>query len=485
MFKQIYRIIFCSIVILGMTVGTVFAADNFPGFPMSFYGHASLDGQLLPSGYVIEAYAEELLVGSIVINEAGVYGYDKPTKEKLVVAPYSGDITFMYRVSDLDEAQTGESVIVYQGGFNTGQSVSLNMPFTSTVVEPEEKPSPGGSGGSVGGRGANPTIADVESPASPERFRYNRDEYNIVFSWVNPSAQDFAGIILAGSPTSINDSIKGGDLEDLEQVLYRGMGQIHSRIDLHSEETYFYAIASYDKSGNYSDVFIMSVEAINGEGQSMSADEEREMVKVRGIEYSVYDEITTLANLDSSIVEEVSRNEALLIFQNNQRIEMSEVNKDVYDKVSDGGDVIDITTAYSKAYFIEKGTKTTKHLGSGERGGALNSYVGAFGKFPTSQAEWQDVVKIANGRWPTERSDKAESRAKIKFKEIYLRDADMGNVNDNAAVTVIAYGLRPAQRNMESEKIAIKTFKYIFGYNSSSALDWDMVRAIAYSGAIR
>jgi len=61
----------------------------------------------------------------------------------------------------------------------------------------------------------------------------------------------------------------------------------------------------------------------------------------------------------------------------------------------------------------------------------------------------------------------------------------MSQPNDNAAVTVISYGLRPGNRNMNSEKAAIKSFKAIYGHAPVSAVAWDIVRAIAYSGAKR
>jgi hypothetical protein len=61
----------------------------------------------------------------------------------------------------------------------------------------------------------------------------------------------------------------------------------------------------------------------------------------------------------------------------------------------------------------------------------------------------------------------------------------MKQANDNAAVNIMAYGLRPAQRNTASEKTAILSFKYIFKKTPSTAQDWDIVRAIAYSGARR
>lgn len=135
--------------------------------------------------------------------------------------------------------------------------------------------------------------------------------------------------------------------------------------------------------------------------------------------------------------------------------------------------------------FVTYGTPATKDLGAGERGGVVNSYRAAFGKLPATTDEWTDVIKIANGRWPSQTNATAEKRAKTSFKTIYLREASMSNAHDNAAVTVMAYGLRPADRNLNSEKTAIKSFKAIFGYNPTSATNWDAVRAIAYSGATR
>ena len=136
-------------------------------------------------------------------------------------------------------------------------------------------------------------------------------------------------------------------------------------------------------------------------------------------------------------------------------------------------------------FFITYGTVGTKILGAGERAGVLNSYKAAFGKLPKTETEWQDAIKIAGGRWPSERNAAAETKAKTSFKKIYGREANMENQNDNAAVTVMAYGLRPANRNLNSEKAAILAFKYFLKRTPTTAVDWDIVRAIAYSGAKR
>jgi len=136
-------------------------------------------------------------------------------------------------------------------------------------------------------------------------------------------------------------------------------------------------------------------------------------------------------------------------------------------------------------FFITYGTAGTKNLGAGERAGVISSYKSAFGKLPKTEAEWQDAIKIANGRWPGSINAAAETKAKASFKKIYGREANMSNANDNAAVTIMAYGLRPSARNLNSEKAAILSFKYYIKRAPISAADWDMVRAIAYSGAKR
>jgi hypothetical protein len=140
---------------------------------------------------------------------------------------------------------------------------------------------------------------------------------------------------------------------------------------------------------------------------------------------------------------------------------------------------------YALINFVTYGTPTTKFLGEGERAGVLNSYKAAFAKLPTTEDEWSDVIKIANGRWPTERNQQTEANAEAAFRKIYLRAPDRSNPHDDAAVMVIAYGLRPAQRNLDSERTAIKIFRTIYGYWPQSAEAWDIVRAIAYSGATR
>lgn len=138
--------------------------------------------------------------------------------------------------------------------------------------------------------------------------------------------------------------------------------------------------------------------------------------------------------------------------------------------------------------FVSNGVDTnTEILGSGERMAVIKSYENAFKKIPTTETEYNDVIKIANGNWPRETSPAAEENARQEFKRIYKREADVSNKNDNAAITVMAYGLRQKaeNRSLASEAAALKTFKNIYNRIPSSTLDWNILQGIAYSGAVR
>ncbi|MCK5212165.1 hypothetical protein KAJ89_05685 [Candidatus Parcubacteria bacterium] len=138
--------------------------------------------------------------------------------------------------------------------------------------------------------------------------------------------------------------------------------------------------------------------------------------------------------------------------------------------------------------FITYGVDdNTKRLGEGERAAVIYSFKEAFGKLPEDEAEMADAIKIANGRWPTKISEVAENKAKEKFKHIYKRTASAGQVNDDAAVVVMAYGLRQKaeNRNLDSERNGLKIFKDIYGYLPETTEDWNILQAITYSGATR
>ena len=138
--------------------------------------------------------------------------------------------------------------------------------------------------------------------------------------------------------------------------------------------------------------------------------------------------------------------------------------------------------------FIAYGVDAnTVKLGAGERAAVINSYKAAFAKLPETEAELTDAIKIANGRFPSLVSDAAEKTAKDQFIKIYKRIPDLNDAKDNAAIKVMAYGLRQKaeNRNLNSEKSGIKIFRAIYGYTPKTTEDWNAMQAITYSGAAR
>lgn len=142
-------------------------------------------------------------------------------------------------------------------------------------------------------------------------------------------------------------------------------------------------------------------------------------------------------------------------------------------------------TAAVAIKFIADGTETTQHLGAGQRAAAINSYKAAFGTYPDKAAAWEDLIKIANGRFPSKTNKTIEQRAERSFQSIYKRAPNRKNQNDDAAVVVMAYGLQQPARNLKSEATAQQTYQRIFKRAPKGAFAWQAVWSIAYSGAKR
>lgn len=295
-------------------------------------------------------------------------------------------------------------------------------------------------------------------------------------SWKNPENPAFSKTILFRSSIPIEKYFSYEAVEHLCDKIYEGDAEFFKAEGLAKNLSYYFILFSVSNSGNYSNSVILQKNPSGKKYQNTNT----------GNDSSA---ISNLSGANPETVNEVSFNEASTVYsynktpenefsQESNRLSLFIIVKSPHDLSAKDKDSI--------AYFIESGTPTTIILGTGERAGVLNSYLSAFNKLPRGILEWQDVIKIANGRWPNQRNLNLEERAAdVYFSSIYERKADMANPNDNAAVTVIAYGLRPSNRNLESEKNAIHIFRTIFQREPIEAFEWDLVRAIAYSGAVR
>ncbi|MBL7058214.1 peptidoglycan-binding protein [Patescibacteria group bacterium] len=143
---------------------------------------------------------------------------------------------------------------------------------------------------------------------------------------------------------------------------------------------------------------------------------------------------------------------------------------------------LSINDIYAINNFIVYGTRSTNLLGEEERASIIHTYKANYDKVPVLQKEWEDILRIANGIWPNKRSSSLETKANSDFKKIYSREPNLQNPSDNTAITMIAYGLRPSGRDLSVEQNALNIFRTTYRKNPQTTHDWDIIRAIAYSG---
>ena len=331
------------------------------------------------------------------------------------------------------------------------------------------------SGSSSGGGGG--LHSDNTPPASPADFSAEPAQNQIFLSWDNPSDSDFVRVKIFRKE---GEEISGRTDEEA-QLIYEGDKEEYVDVGLDNSKVYRYAIFAFDKKPNYSDPAKVSAQPEAGKTSVTKEDKKEESPKKK------YTDIRNLYGHPAEVVETVSDRGANNVSQHGQFVPLNDTTAGIYEKIMGDKDDSGITEndRYSVAHFIHNGTQATKRLGAGERAGVIDSYFSAFGRLPRDKSDWQDVIKIANGRWPAEESSEAKNEAKQRFQTVYDRSPDMEDSNDNAAVTVMAYGLRPANRNTDSEAAAVKIFENIFDHAPQSAQDWDTVRAIAYSGATK
>ena len=119
-----------------------------------------------------------------------------------------------------------------------------------------------------------------------------------------------------------------------------------------------------------------------------------------------------------------------------------------------------------------------------ERQDILASFVSVFGHEPADENEWQDLIRINNGYWPSKISQAAEEKAKEDFKKIFKRAPNLNVNNDKHTIKILAYDIhqRPEQRSLGKERKAIVKFKKIFKHLPTSSADWKFIRALAYGG---
>jgi hypothetical protein len=158
--KKIAALIF-SLVLggLGFSANRALAQD-FPDFPMAFWGNVSIDDAPAPVGTITRAYYGNVLAGEVTVRETGVYGYTEPTKQKLVLANGNGQITFKIKLS-ASGIETGGLIPPTYSEFLSGSTINKNLVFyISQASNNSSNPITGGGGGGGGG-GTTTTVTST------------------------------------------------------------------------------------------------------------------------------------------------------------------------------------------------------------------------------------------------------------------------------------------------------------------------------------
>lgn len=137
-----------------------------------------------------------------------------------------------------------------------------------------------------------------------------------------------------------------------------------------------------------------------------------------------------------------------------------------------------------ESYLNNGADASSVKLGEKERRAILDNFAAVFGHQPRNENEWQDLMRINNGYWPSKISQAAEDKAKEDFRKIFKRAPDMNISGDKQVIKILTYDLRqrPGLRSLAKEKIAIVRFKKIFEHLPAGAIDWKFIRALAYGG---
>ena len=141
-----------TIITIGLAIGVVSSAYAIPEFPMSFYGNITIDDTAAPVGTVIRAYnASSTLIGEVTVSEAGVYGYDSPVKQRLILKEATGTITFKFKTESKNAGvETTGTLVQDYASYTAGLTVKKDLTFKTAIAVPA---SGGGGGGSSSGGG--------------------------------------------------------------------------------------------------------------------------------------------------------------------------------------------------------------------------------------------------------------------------------------------------------------------------------------------
>ena len=165
-------------------------ASALPAFPMAFYGAVTINGTAAPVGTVVRAYNGNTLAGSVTTLDAGIYGYDVPTKQQLLVGEGTGTIRFTVTSGMINSGvETDGASAQISTGFSAGAAVQKDLAFTWSAPVPPPAPTPppsGGGGGGGGGGGPSYNYGCMDKKARNYSWLANHDDGHCQYATSTP-----------------------------------------------------------------------------------------------------------------------------------------------------------------------------------------------------------------------------------------------------------------------------------------------------------
>ena len=133
--------------------------------------------------------------------------------------------------------------------FNTYHLVAINLlePHTAYRFALVCRDSAGNESASKIFDTETPDRPDIVAPAEVADLRVENGDGRVTLQWENPADLDFAGVIIVRSekkyPSSLKDGVK----------IFAGLRESLVNYGLENGKIYYYLVATFDQSGNYSD----------------------------------------------------------------------------------------------------------------------------------------------------------------------------------------------------------------------------------------
>lgn len=137
-------------------------------------------------------------------------------------------------------------------------------------------------------------------------------------------------------------------------------------------------------------------------------------------------------------------------------------------------------TDWQSIHFIAYGNLETIKLTIVSRAGLVEDYFQIYESLPVNENDWNNLMLIYNGLKPKE-NNSSELLAKRIFNFIFKRPANLDLSEEKRFIEMVAYYIRPVNRDLDKEKIGLSKYTKAFGTLPSTPNSWAILRALAYT----